>query len=153
MAKKIPFKLQFETEYRIVGLFCQERDYRTCWLLNKYLQFNFRKTIDFSYYLGKNQLFSQFSMYREQQEQLQRNFFLMNNQSYEGNKIFTSPVGLDFLLLIKADDSRFSYSELLKRLRSLPQITAAYLLDDALGRHKEGFLYDFEIFLSQELKM
>ncbi len=153
MAKKTLFRLEFETEFRIVGVFCPEKDYRFCWLLNNKLDFNFRRTFDFSSFQPKNKEPEFHSVYRYERESLQRTYFLVNNRSIEGSRLFANPAGLDFLLLVKADDSRFDYGQLLKKIRALPQITAAYMLDDALGKNKDGFLYDFEVYLSQKIKM
>lgn len=40
-----------------------------------------------------------------------------------------------------------------RKIRALPQVTAAFMLDDALGKNKDAFMYDFELYLSKELKM
>lgn len=135
----------------MIGVFCREKDYRLSWLLNNRLLFDFKRTIDFGYYSEKLQQPTNHSAFHFQQETLQRSFFLLNNHSYEGTTLFARPAGIDFLLLLKAE--RYDIKELLKNLRSLPQITAAYQLDDALGKNKESFLYDFEMYLAQELKL
>lgn len=153
MAKKTLFRLQFETEFRIVGLFCQERDYRLSWLLNNQLNFNLKRVADFVFYPGKGKDPGDHSVYVCEKEALRQTYFLVNNRNDNGGMMFTAPPGLDFLVLVKADGVRFNFPELLKEFRSVPQITAAYLLDDALGRNKESFLYDFEMFLAHELKM
>jgi hypothetical protein len=153
MAKKTLFRLEFETEFRIVGVFCPEKDYRFCWLLNNILDFNFRRTPDFQFIPPKSKVTEFHAVYHYERESLQRTYYLVNNRSNEGGRLFANPAGLDFLLLVKADDSRFDYSQLLKKIRALPQVTAAYMLDDALGKNKDGFMYDFEVYLSQKLKM
>jgi hypothetical protein len=153
MAKKTLFRLHFETEFRIVGLFCQERDYRLSWLINNHLNFNLRRVADFEFLPSKSKEFTAHSVFMHEVESLQQTFFLVNNRGNNGAVMFGSPSGLDFLMLIRADGIRFNNSDLLKKFRSIPQITAAYVIDEALGRNKEGFLYDFEMFLAQELKM
>ncbi len=153
MAKKTLFRLQFETDFRVVGVFCQEADYRICWLINNQLGFNFKRVSDFSSFQSRLGAEAHFSVYHFSTETLQQDIFLVNNHSSEGTPLFTAPPGLDFLLLIKADQARFDYTGLLKNLRSIRPVTASYLIDDALGRNKEPFLYDFEMFLAHELKM
>jgi hypothetical protein len=153
MAKKTLFRVEFETEYRILGLFCLEKDYRLCWLLNKHLQFDFKKTIDFQFATGKNSEVFNYPVFIYDAMILQQTFFLVSNQSAQGQIMFPAPRGLNYLMLVKADDSRFDFSQFLKRIRNVPQITAAYMIEEALGRHREEFLYDFELFLAQELKM
>lgn len=153
MAKKISLKLVFETEYRIVGVFCPERDYRFCWLLNNHLKLGFRRTSDFSFFLPKEPAALNFSVFHFAIEHLQQNFYLVNNRSNEGTRLFSTPPGLDYLFVIKADEDRFDMSNLLRQIRSVPQVSAAYLLEDALGKNREAFLYDFEVFVAQELKV
>lgn len=153
MAKKTLFRLEFETDFRVVGVFCPEKDYRFCWMLNNKLDFNFRRAPDFQFIPPKSKIIEFHAVYYYERESLQRTYYLVNNRSNEGSRLFANPAGLDFLLLVKADDSRFDYNQLLKKIRALPQVTAAYMLDDALGKNKDGFLYDFEVYLSQKTKM
>ncbi|MFW5707494.1 MAG: IPExxxVDY family protein [Bacteroidota bacterium] len=152
MAKKTLFKLPFETDFRITGVFCRENDYRFTWMLNKHLMFDFRRVADFEFARTREEQPSRHSVFYFDQPTLMRTFFLVNNRSAEGQSIFTNPPALDFLLLVKAEGARFSSVDLLRNLRAISQVTAAYQLDDALGRHKEAFLYDFELFLSLKIK-
>lgn len=151
--KKYSELLRYKTEIKVVGVFCPEKDYRLCWLINNQLRYDFKKTLDFIYPTTQNPEGASFSVYTFERPTLQQSYFLVNNRSHDNQTLFSKPQGLDFLLLINADDSRYNYTQLLKSLRSLSQINAAYMLDDALGKLKESFLYDFELFLSQELKL
>jgi hypothetical protein len=153
MAKKTLFKLQFESEFRIVGVVCSERDYRFCWLLNHHLGYDFRRAPDMEYFSAKAKSTKGFSVYVfEQHESLQCTFYLVNNRSYDDAPLFSSPPGIDFLMIVKADEYRFSFPELIRELRSVKQVLAAYQLDDALGKNKDAFLYDFEVFVSKEIE-
>ncbi len=136
-----------------MGVFCQEKDYRFAWILNTYLQFRFRKVKDFEFYPPKETSPFIFSVYSFDQADMNRTFFLVSNRSVQGNRLFDKPPALDYIFLVKADAFRFDFSEMLKKIRGLKQVTAAYLLDDVLGKKKEGFLYDFEFFLTHDLKM
>lgn len=153
MAKKTLFKLPFETEFRIAGLFCGEKDYRLCWLLNNQLPFQFKRSTDFWFTQPKADEALQFAVFYYEEPTLQRTFFLLANRSYQGGVLFNNPPGLDYLLLINADDLRYDYSQMLKSFRDIRQIRAAYMLDDLLGRNKEAFLYDFEMYRAHELKV
>ena len=151
MAKRKLHTPPFESDFRVVGIFCRENDYRLSWLLNTKLMFDFKRTLDFGYYSEKLQQPANHSTFHFEQETLLRSFFLLNNRAYEGSTLFDNPQGLDYLLLFRAE--RYESKELLRNLRSLPQITAAYQLDEALGKKRENLLYDFEMYLAQELKM
>ncbi len=151
MAKKQLLPFPFQSDFRVVGMVCRENDYRISWLLNTRLLFDFKRTIDFAFYSEKLQQPNNHSVFHFEQDTLQRSFFLLNNRSGEGSIICENPPGIDFLLLLRAE--RYDIKDLLKSLRSLPQITAAYQLDEALGKKRETLLYDFEMYLAQELKM
>jgi len=153
MAKKTLFRLEFETEYRVVGVFCPEKDYRFCWLLNSKMGYNFRRLPDFEQASVDGNSSDFYSVFGFEIESLQRTYFLMNNRSGNGSRLFSSPPGLDYLMLVKADESRFNFSDLVKKIRSLPQVTASYLLDDILGKNKGIFLYDFELYVTQKGKI
>jgi hypothetical protein len=153
MAKKTLLRLDFESEYRIVGLFCNENDYRLCWLLNRYLLFSFKRGPDMELLNEKTGIKTNFSVFEYQApESLQSSFFIVNNRSHENILLFPAPPGLGFLLMVRADESRYSFKDLLNNLRKVPQLTAAYLLDNILGKNKEAFLYDFEFFVSREIE-
>ncbi len=152
MAKKTILKLQFETDFRIVGLFCSERDYRLSWLLNRQLLFNLRRTSDFEYLPAKNTEHSFFSVFFYYDDSCRREYYLVSNRSGMGSSIFLSPPGLDYLLLVKLDDNRFDSSPIISKLRAIPQLSAAYSLDDLLAKTKEPFLYDFEMFVFQQIE-
>jgi hypothetical protein len=150
MAKKTLFRLDFESEFRIVGLFCSERDYRLCWLLNRHLGFNFRRAPEFEFPAQKSQKKTLFSVYEyEAPESLHCSFYVVNNRSNEDLLLFNTPPGLDYLLIVKVEETRFSFQELLRKLRTITQLTAAYQLDNVLAKYKKAFLYDFEVFVSQ----
>jgi hypothetical protein len=153
MAKKTLFRLPFETEFRITGVFCRENDYRFTWLLNSHLFFNFKRVADFEFAPTREKKETNHAVFYFDQPSLMRSFFLVNNRSSEGPNIFTNPPSIDFLLLVKDEGARFSPGDLLRNLRTIPQVTAAYQLDDALGKNKEAFLYDFELFLAHKLKL
>lgn len=152
MAKKTIFKLQFETDFRIVGLFCSERDYRLSWLINRQFLFNLKRTSDFEYLPVKSNESGFFSVFFYYDESCRREYYLVSNRSGSGSTVFTTPPGLDYLLLIKIDDDRFDANSLLTGLRAIPQLSAAYALDDLLAKTKEPFLYDFEMFVLQQIE-
>jgi hypothetical protein len=152
MAKKTLFKLQFESEFRLIGLVCSESDYRFCWLLNRQLGYDFCRVSNFEFVPAKSQTSSRFSVFEyDREESLYFSLYLVNNRSHDGTLLFGAPAGLDFLLLAKADEGRFHLPDLLKKLRTLSQLQAAFPLDGALGKNKEIFLYDFEMFVSHEI--
>jgi hypothetical protein len=148
MAKKTLLRLPFESEYRIIGIVCTENDYRFCWLLNQMLAFDFKRVCDFTSH--SNVDFSVFHF--DGPESMQCSFYLVNNRSADGQVLFAAPAGIDYLMLIKADEYRFNYQELLTSLRSIRQLLAAYRIDDHLGKNRDGFLYDFEMFVFQEIE-
>ncbi len=153
MAKKTLFKLEFDSPFKVMGIFCQEKDYRFAWILNTQLHFGFKKVKDFEFYLPKQSTPSVHSVYSFEHAKMNRTFFLISNWSLHGNRLFDKPPAPDYIFLVKADAFRFDFSQMLKKIRGLKQVTAAYLLDDILGKKKDGFLYDFEFFLTHDLKM
>jgi len=149
MAKKTIFRLEFESEFHLVGLFCNESDYRLIWLLNRYLLYNFARVEDFRFTPHKSNNTEHFSVFHYNDEQFRREFFVVNNRSYESRAMFAQPSGLDYIMLIRAGDSRFDFDTLLKNLRTIAQFTAAYQIDDHLAKGREAFLYDFEMFVDK----
>lgn len=153
MAKKTLFKIKFESDFRIVGLFCREPGYRMCWFINNHLGFNFKMVHDFISNPENDTEPDGHIVFMFRHTSLGQTYFIISNRGSNGNRLFANSPNVDYLMLVKFDDTRFDVRDLLKAFRSVPNVVGAYMIDDALGRKKEGFLYDFEIFLTQELAM
>lgn len=150
MAKKTLLRLEFDSPFKIVGIFCLEKDYRFCWMMNSFLGFDFHRVTDFAFTPEKITEEQNYSLFSFQNEEAGWHFFLLSNRSAEGVNMFSKPPGINFLLLIKADAFRYDFNKMLKDIRSLKSVTAAFLLDEALGKKKDEFLYDFEYFITHD---
>lgn len=150
MTKRTLFPVAFTSEYRVLGLYSQQKDYRLSWLLNNALSLELRKVRDFEYLPHKHPEKVGFSLYGHEDHHFRLNFYLLNNR-YQQWSLIHDPSNLDFLLLLNADDSRYDIDALVAAIRRLPQVSAVFDLDGIFKRKWEGFLFDFEIFVDHEL--
>ncbi len=148
MVKKRKLHIAYSPDFRAIGLFTDQKDYRLCWHLNRFLGTDLRRLPDFSYLPPNTAREILFPVFHYEDAPVMMRYFLIGNKSGEG-PIFGDPKNLDYLLLLKQPSDQFNPSGLTRRLRSIPSIKAAVLLDDILGKRAESFYYDFEMYLQR----
>jgi hypothetical protein len=149
MAKKIILNLDYEHPFKAIGICSPQKDYRMCWLLNKHLETTLRRISDFQYVPHLLQESMGFPLYRYKNERLLVDYSLLANRS-AGHILFAEPKNLDFLLMLRNPSDQFDPAALLSRLRKVPYVQAAFLLDGKLGKQENAFYFDFDLFLSQK---
>jgi len=111
---------------RILGIMCQLKNYRFCWMLNARLPFDFRLNTDFEVQLkkkGRNYFFQVYQFY-ETGNELQH--YIYQNQ-FEGEYLLPEFKHFDFLWLIKAaiipDDDFINLQRNLKEINEIQLVT------------------------------
>lgn len=150
MAKKIKLQLTYSPEFEAMGLSSNQKDYRLCWFLNRELRMNLRRLDDFHHKPKGGESNCSFAVFHHAIPELKQKYFLVNNRC-SGGILLGEPRNLDYLLLIHGPESALPLDELLKRLRRMPAVQAAYLLGQGGDRRSTAFFYDFEHYLREAL--
>ena len=150
MSKKLTLDMEYTPEFRLIGVFTPLKDYRLCWLLNRQLKTDLRRLPDFTYYLKKQDVSEEFSADHYKSRETREDYFLLSNK---GNHLtlLPKPKNMDYLLLLRQAETASDTTALVKSIRKIPAIQAAYILDSFPAGAKE-VLYDFEMFLNEALK-
>ena len=91
----------FFTGSRILGVMCQLKNYRFCWMINAYLNFDFRLNADHEVQLrkkGRNYFFQVYQFYETGNEW---QHYIYQNQ-FEGEYLLPEFKHFDFLWLMQA---------------------------------------------------
>ncbi len=150
MAKKLKLDIGYTPEFRLTGIFSTQKNYRLCWLLNQHLKMDLRWLKDFPYLPHKQEEESRFPVFYHEAKRLKTRYLLLANKS-PGGLLLPDPKNLDYLFLSWHPDIGIDLQGLLARIRVVPGVQAAYLLDDQLNARAKEVLYDFELFLSDAL--
>jgi len=134
MAKKRYLKGDFFEGYSLLGIVCGLPDFRTTHFINQYGGFDFKKYEDFSLSQEKE---TAFSWYYFSNEEMRRNYFLIQNK--DGADILLPALrNFDYLLLMYGNITTQYLGELLPLLRDAPNVTAVFEQD--LNKIKNGEL-------------
>ncbi len=151
MPKKLKLDIAYTPEFRAIGLFTAQKDYRLCWFLNQHLHTDLRRLPDFRYTPHTQSSQGCFSVFHYAVPKLMMHYFLVANKSHEG-LLFKEPKNLDYLLLLKQPSDQLKLEPLIANIRRLSMIQAAFLLDKKLGKGTTAFFYDFEMYLGNVLR-
>ncbi len=151
MTKKLKLHVEYKPDFRAIGLFTTQKDYRLCWYLNQHLHTDLRRLPDFHYQPYGQTTKSDFSVFHYALPKLMMHYFLIANKSREG-LLFPEPKNLDYLLLLKQPSDQLNLGHLVTKIHNLPMIQAAFILDQRLGKRATAFFYDFEMYLGNAMK-
>lgn len=123
MAKKSIIQFEYDWDFILIGLVTTSRDYQLCWLLNKFLNVQFRKTDDIEMSLKRKNKLLEFCHFRFDDEINKLEFHIISNKSLGENLIPEYRI-IDYLLIIKGYYPLNKKTELLSGLKTLTALTA-----------------------------
>ena len=130
----------FFTGSRILGIMCQLKNYRFCWVVNVHLNFDFRLNADHEVQLrkkGRNYFFQVYQFYETGNEW---QHYIYENQ-FEGEYLLPEFKHFDFLWLLQAviipDDYFRSLQQSLKEMNEIQLI--AELIPEKI-KHKANLI-------------
>ena len=126
---------------RLLGIVAPVKGYQFCWLLNQYLQIDFRINHEIEIQLDKKKRKYFFSIYEYQEPNSARMHYLYNNQ-FDGEYLLPEFKHLDFLWLLKGDIT--SNAELLQLQQSIKPITGVQLVMELTAdkiKHKAHLIF------------
>ena len=151
MVKKQKLSIACSPDFKVVALYSQQKDYRVCWLLNRYLHFDMKRLPDFCFTPFKQDVVIEFPVYGYSDNAKRLNYFLLTNKRPEG-VLFELPKNMDYLLLIKSPGDGFDLKAFANSLRKVEQIQGVFPLENDFGSRSNLILYDFEIYSDDVLR-
>lgn len=148
MAKKHILELEYRHGYETAGLVSVQKDYRICWLINKQLGVDLVRQPDFSYVLTEGDSPLSIPVFYYENPDIYFSMALISNR-IDGNVLFAEPKSMDYLLLFKNPGEQYDLPMTIEKIRSIPQVQAAFLLPKRVDKKSSGLFFDFEMYLSQ----
>jgi hypothetical protein len=144
MAKKILLKSRQEAVfYTMAGVSCHLMDYRLLHNLNKKLGFTFIREEDLRIQTpGKEEACFSFFLYKDEDQR--NNYYLIAN--FSGEVVLLPEFRTtDFILLIEGDFRKQRLEQVLKEIRTIPNVLTAYEINIREIKNTEAFLTDLEM--------
>jgi hypothetical protein len=133
-------KFEIDFDFVLIAVTSSLKDYRVCFLINKYLNFNFAKTDDLEVdiYPGAEPVL--FSLYRYSWETTETDFFFIGNKGSEGYLV-PEIKSADYFLMIRnyIDDNELD--TIISSLNKIPEIVAAVKIDPKKIKSRENLLF------------
>jgi len=133
-------KFEIDLDFVLIAVTTSLKDYRICYLINKFLNFNFIKIPDLpvDIYPGTTPVL--FSRYHYNWETTETDFYFIANKGSEGYLI-PEMRKADYFLLIKNYIDENDLDNLVSSLNKIPEIVAAVKIDPKKIKSRENLLF------------
>jgi hypothetical protein len=131
MTKKKIHKLivEFENDFKLVGIASHENDYRLSWAINKALGLELVKIDDLEIDHPKHKINITFSRYHYFDENGEMDYNLISNKS-ENGFLIPKIKNIDFIMKISGDPDDSNIQKVMTVLKKIDIIITAFLIDD-----------------------
>jgi hypothetical protein len=133
-------KFEIDLDFLLIAITSPLKDYRICYLINKFLHFNFVKIDDLKVDLNAVPGPLQFSRYHYQTGPTETDFYFIANKSPDGH-LLPEMGRVDYFLLIKNYMDEKDFDGLLSGLNKIPEIVAAVKIDPKKIKSRENLLF------------
>src|SRR6185312_14140326 len=121
-------KFEIDLDFVLIALTTSLKDYRICYLINKFLNFNFVKIPDLSVDISPDSGPGLFSLYHYNWEATETDFYFIANKGSDGYLI-PEIRKADYFLLIKNYIDENDLDKVISTLNKIPEIVAAVKID------------------------
>lgn len=138
MIKKF-LKLELDFDFKLIAITSQIKDYRLCFLINKFTEFDFRKVEDLEISF-KNTPKKHFSRYVYCPQNVECEFVFLANK---GSDSFLIPEmkNVDYFILIKEFIDEEDQDLFLSQLKGIKEIQAVVELNPEKLKSKENLIF------------
>jgi hypothetical protein len=133
-------KFEIDFDFVLIAVTTSLKDYRVCFLINKYLNFNFVKNDDLEVDISPGSEPVLFSLYRYSWETTDTDFFFIGNKGSDGYLV-PEIKSADYFLMIRnyIDDNELD--TIVSSLNKIPEIVAAVKIDPKKIKSRENLLF------------
>lgn len=133
-------KFEIDLDFVLIAVTTSLKDYRTCYLINKHLNFNFTKGNDLEVDINPDKEPAFFSIYNDSWEASETNFYFIANKGTEGYLI-PEMRKTDYFIMIKNYIDSDDLDALITSLNKIPEIVAAVKIDPKKLKSRENLLF------------
>ncbi|GAB3922869.1 IPExxxVDY family protein [Mucilaginibacter myungsuensis] len=140
MNKKV-LKLEFDLDFVLIAITSAQKDYRMCYLINKFLHFNFKRVDDHEVNIYPNSPEPvQFAMFEDFWEASETMFYIIANRSPDG-LLIPEMREADYFMLIKNYIDDQDLVNIVNGLNKIPEVVAAIKIDPKKVKSRENLLF------------
>jgi len=136
--KNLKFEIDFD--FILIAITCSLKDYRVCYLINKYLNFNFTRTEDLKLEMSAAGSPLLFSLFHYNWESTETDFYFIGNKGSDGYLV-PEMREADYFILIKNYIDEDDLEGIISALNKIPEIVAAVKIDPKKIKSRENLLF------------
>ena len=133
-------KFEIDLDFVLIAVTTSLKDYRICYLINKFLNFNFTKVPDLKVDISPGSEPVLFSLYHYNWETTETDFYFIANKGSEGYLI-PEIKKADYFFMIKNYIDDNDLDNLISALNKIPEIVAAVKIDPKKIKSRENLLF------------
>ncbi len=133
-------KFEIDLDFVLIAVTTSQKDYRICYLINRYLNFNFIKIPDLEVDIAQAPEAALFSIYHYSWETTETDFYFIANKGSDGYLI-PEISQADYFLMIKNYIDDTELDGLISALNKIPEIVAAVKIDPKKIKSRENLLF------------
>jgi hypothetical protein len=133
-------KFEIDLDFVLIAVTTPLKDYRICYLINRYLNFNFLKTADLAIEIHPNPEPVYFSMFTYHWEASDTDFYFIANKGSDGYLI-PEMRKTDYFLMIRNYIDDDDLDKLVSSLNRIAEIVAAVKIDPKKIKSRENLLF------------
>jgi hypothetical protein len=133
-------KFEIDLDFVLIAVTTSQKDYRICYLINKYLNVDFVKCADLAIDISETLPPAFFSLYRYRTGGAETDYYFIANKGSEGYLI-PEMSKVDFFLMIKNHIDENDLDKLIPALNKIPEIVAAAKIDPKKIKSRENLLF------------
>jgi len=138
--KKI-LKVEIDLDFVLIAITSAQKDYRMCFLVNKYLHFNFIRVKDLEVNIYQNSPDAvPFAMFEDYWEASETAFYFIANRGADG-LLIPEMREADYFLMIKNYIDGQDLNNIVNGLNKIPEIVAAIKIDPKKIKSRENLLF------------
>ncbi|MBS7566614.1 IPExxxVDY family protein [Mucilaginibacter sp. Bleaf8] len=140
MTKKI-LKFEIDLDFALIAITAPLRDYRLCYFINKYLNFDFKKIPDLAVDIYQGTIEpAHFSIYHTHWETTETDFYLIANKGSDG-LLIPEMREVDYFLMIRNFIDEIDLNRIISSLNRIQEILAAVKIDPKKIKSRENLLF------------
>ncbi len=133
-------KFEIDLDFVLIAVTTSLKDYRICYLINKYLNFNFIKTDDLAVDIYPGAPSVHFSLFTYNWEASETDFYFIGNKGSDGYLV-PEIKSADYFLMIRNYIDDDDLESLIMNLNKIPEIVAAVKIDPKKIKSRENLLF------------
>ena|ERR1700722_10798464 len=133
-------KFEIDLDFVLIAVTTSLKDYRICYLINKFLSYNFTKKPDLSVEIQPGDAPIQFSMYYFNSGENGTDSYFIANKGTEGYLV-PEMKKADYFLMIKNYIDENELDSLISTLNKIPEVVAAVKIDPKKIKSRENLLF------------